>query len=160
MSSVDRFRLTCFRASYSKQCQFDYSTQSSLLIRERPRRCETSSSRENSSQPKSRLDGPWDILAGDRGLVSVHANVYPSSHHKDRPSDLRTENFGVRDSCTGNALARIIHERFCCKLPICCYGRPSAGGLATRLSDFATNCHEQCGLLSPTRSGKACVSPR
>jgi hypothetical protein len=114
VSSVDRFRLTCFRPSYSKQCQFDYSTRSSRLIRERPRRCETSSSRENSWQPKSRLDGPWDILAGDRGLVSVHANVYPSSHHKDRPSDLRTENFGVRDSCTGNALARIIHERFCC----------------------------------------------
>ena len=114
MSSVDRFRLTCFRPSYSKQCQFDYSTRSSRLIRERPRRGETSSSRENSSQPKSMLDGPWDSLAGDRSLVSVHANVYPSSHHKDRPSDLRTENFGVRDSCTGKALARILYERFCC----------------------------------------------
>ena len=46
---------------------------------------------------------PWDILAEDRILVAVHADVYPSSHHKDRPSDLRTERVGVRNSCTGKA---------------------------------------------------------
>jgi hypothetical protein len=30
------------------------------------------------------------------------------------------------------------------QLPIRCYDEPA--GLATRLSDFATNRHEQCGL--------------
>src|SRR4051794_24141411 len=71
----------------------------------------------------------------------------------------------------GNSfLSRIIHERFCCNRrsaattslrPACSPLRPSTyctstrrvftaprAGLATRLCDFATNRHEQCGLDS------------
>ncbi len=71
--------------------------------------------------------------------------------------------------------ARIIHERFCCNrrsaaaaclrpagsprpLTVYCTSTPRGlralrAGLATRLSDFVTNRHEQCGLGVTKRNG-------
>ena len=75
---------------------------------------------------------------------------------------------GIASDITDRARARIIHEHFCCNRrfaattglrpagsPLgpspCCMSthrglRAPRAGLATRLSDFATNRHEQCGL--------------
>ena len=72
------------------------------------------------------------------------------------------------EPCWGLALARITHEHFCCNRRSAattslrsagsplgpstyCTSTPQVlrtprAGLATRLSDFVTNCHEYCGL--------------
>jgi len=89
-----------------------------------------------------------------------------------RSSASRNGPFGLcQAEAFGNSfLARIIHERFCCNRrsaattslrpagsplrpsPYCTSThrvlRAPRAGLATRLSDFATNRHEQCGLDS------------
>ena len=74
--------------------------------------------------------------------------------------------------------ARIIHEHFCCNRrsaattslrpagsplgpsPYCTSThrvlRAPRAGLATRLSDFATNCHEECGLAGCGKTWLVC----